>query len=225
MILVFDLDDTLYPEITYVRSGFNQVSIFLNNNFGLDKESTYFKMLDLLKKNGRGHIFNSILQIHGIHTQKNLLKCISIYRKHSPEINLYKDAQRCINKFKDYKKFIITDGNIVVQRKKIISLKLTEHFEKIIPTYQYGLSFSKPSTKCFKKILNYEKIKPYDMVYIGDNPHKDFINIKKIGINTVRVKRGAYKNIVLDNNHEADYTIKNLDQISKKMIRIMHENR
>ena len=72
MILVFDLDDTLYPEITYVRSGFNQVSIFLNNNFGLDKESTYFKMLDLLKKNGRGHIFNSILQIHGIHTQKNL---------------------------------------------------------------------------------------------------------------------------------------------------------
>ena len=95
---------------------------------------------------------------------------------------------------------------------------MAEHFEKIIPTYQYGLSFSKPSVKCFKKILNYEKIKPYKMVYIGDNPYKDFINIKKLGIKTIRIKRGAYRNIVLDKNYEADYTVKNLDKISKKMI-------
>lgn len=224
MILVFDLDDTLYSEITYVKSGLKEVSIFLNKDFELDKHKTYFKMLNLLKKNGRGKIFNDILDGHGIYTDKNLKKCISVYRKHIPNINLYGDAKRCINRFKDIKKYIITDGNIIVQRNKINSLGLAEHFEKIIPTYQYGLSFSKPSVKCFKKILNYEKIKPYKMVYIGDNPYKDFINIKKLGIKTIRIKRGAYRNIVLDKNYEADYTVKNLDKISKKMIRFMDEN-
>ena len=37
MILVFDLDDTLYSEITYVKSGLKEVSIFLNKDFELDK--------------------------------------------------------------------------------------------------------------------------------------------------------------------------------------------
>lgn len=225
MILVFDLDDTLYPEITYVKSGIEEVSIFLHKDFELDKHEIYLKMLSLLKRNGRGKIFNDILDEYGIYSNKNLKKCISVYRKHSPHIHLYGDAKRCINRFKNLKKYIITDGNIIVQRNKINSLRLVEHFEKIIPTYQYGITFSKPSVKCFKKILNYEKIKPHKMVYIGDNPYKDFVNIKKLGIRTIRIKRGAYKNIVLDKKHEADYMLKNLDQISKKFIRMIDENR
>ena len=225
MILVFDLDDTLYPEITYVKSGFNEVSIFLNEDFGLDKNHTYLKMLDLLKENGRGKIFNKILEVNGILTKKNLRKCISVYRRHYPAISLYKDAQRCICRFKDSKKYIVTDGNIIVQRNKVSALRLAEHFEKIIPTYQYGKSFSKPSVKCFQKILNYEKINSSKMLYIGDNPYKDFINIKKLGIKTIRVKRGAYRKVVLDKSYEADYIVKNLDEIPKKMLTRINENR
>ena len=30
MIICFDLDDTLYPEIEYVKSGFKAIGIYLN---------------------------------------------------------------------------------------------------------------------------------------------------------------------------------------------------
>ena len=33
MILIFDLDDTLYDEINYVKSGFKEVSIIYLKNF------------------------------------------------------------------------------------------------------------------------------------------------------------------------------------------------
>tara|TARA_B100002019_G_scaffold267364_1_gene258385 strand:+ start:3314 stop:3991 length:678 start_codon:yes stop_codon:yes gene_type:complete len=225
MILVFDLDDTLYPEITYVKSGFMAVSIFLKKNFKLNQDLVYSKMLDLLKKDGRGNIFDEVLRTYSIYTVKNLKKCISTYRSHVPHINLHKDAERCISRFKEYKKYIVTDGNILVQRKKISALDLTKNFEKIFTTYQYGISYSKPSTKCFKMILKKEKINPWDMVYVGDNPHKDFINLKKIGIHTIRIQRGCFKDTVLDSNHEAEYTFKNLDCVTKKMIRKLNENR
>lgn len=225
MILVFDLDDTLYPEITYVKSGFMAVSIFLNQNFKLDQDLVYSKMLDLLKKEGRGNIFDEVLKTYSIFTVKNLKKCISIYRKHIPNINLYKDTERCISRFKMYKKYIVTDGNSIVQRKKISALDLSKNFEKIYTTYQYGISYSKPSIKCFKMIIKKEEINPRDMVYIGDNPHKDFINLKKIGIHTIRIQRGYFKDTVLDSKHEAEFTFNNLDCITKKMIGKLNENR
>ena len=89
----------------------------------------------------------------------------------------------CLNRFKSFDKYIITDGNITAQRNKIKSLGLKTQFKKIIPTYQYGISHSKPSILCFNMIMKIEKCEPSEMVYIGDNPHKDFVNIKKISSN------------------------------------------
>jgi putative hydrolase of the HAD superfamily len=225
MILIFDLDDTLYPEITYVKSGFKSVSLFLKNDFGIPEDQSYAYMYNFLKKHGRGKVFNYILDKNGIYNSKNLKKCISVYRNHVPSLRLYKDAERCLNRFCDYDKYLVTDGNIRVQRKKIMSLGLSKHFKKSIPTYQYGISHSKPSIMCFNRIMEYENCSSSKMVYIGDNPYKDFINIKKIGIHTIRILRGSYKNIKLDSDHEADYSFKSLDGLSKKFIRNQYENR
>ena len=38
MILVFDLDDTLYDEITFVYSGFSAVSKYLSLQFNLNEK-------------------------------------------------------------------------------------------------------------------------------------------------------------------------------------------
>ena len=50
MIIIFDLDDTLYSEITYVKSGLMTVSIFLEKNFDVDNKTAYLKMYEYLKK-------------------------------------------------------------------------------------------------------------------------------------------------------------------------------
>ena len=46
MIIVFDLDDTLYDEIDFVNNGFNEVANYLKKKFGIDKQ----KSLTFLKK-------------------------------------------------------------------------------------------------------------------------------------------------------------------------------
>ena len=103
MILIFDLDDTLYPEITYVKSGFLAVSDFIFKKFDLDKDLSYKILLKILKRDGRGKIFDSFLKENNIYSKKNVKECISIYRNHTPYINLYRDARKCIKRFKDFK--------------------------------------------------------------------------------------------------------------------------
>jgi len=216
MIITFDLDDTLYPEIEYVKSGFREVSYFLEGAFHLSSEQTFKEMSKDLKSNGRGLIFDNLLNSYGIYSKKNVAKCLSIYRNHSPRIQLSPSAKRCLDRLDKYNKYLVTDGNLLVQRHKISSLNIKKYFKKIIPTHQYGLNAAKPSIKCFKKIINWEKCKPSEVVYIGDNPKKDFVNLKKAGIKTVRVLTGPYKNLNLDSSFEANYIFTSLDKLTLK---------
>jgi putative hydrolase of the HAD superfamily len=39
------------------------------------------------------------------------------------------------------------------------------------------------------KITELEKTGWNDLVYLGDNPNKDFINLRKLGANTVRIRQ------------------------------------
>ena len=62
MIIVFDLDDTLYEEITYVRSGFKAVANYLSRNYKIGTtKNIYSQFVQLLKTQGRGKVFDSFL--------------------------------------------------------------------------------------------------------------------------------------------------------------------
>ena len=54
-----------------------------------------------------------------------------------------------------------------------------------------------------------------DIVYVGDNPNKDFIELKKHGAITIRVNQGMFKNLILDEKYMADYEITNLKYLEK----------
>ena len=63
MIIVFDLDDTLYEEITYVKGGLKAVANYLFRTYQLDTpERISGRLFAILLKKGRGKIFDIFLQ-------------------------------------------------------------------------------------------------------------------------------------------------------------------
>ena len=178
-----------------------------------------FEYLKRRLKNGRERIFNDLLDNFRIYSQKNLEKCISVYRTHTPKIKLYSDAKDCLKRLKNYPLYIVTDGNKIVQKNKIKALNLENHIKKTILTSNYGLRNSKPSTFCFQKICDMEKTLPTNLVYIGDDPHKDFVGLKREGFKTIRLFKGRFKNERLSKEFEADYKIKSLKEINEEFIK------
>jgi len=213
MILIFDLDETIYDEKDFIFGGFSAVSKYLKNNYGLDDKKTLSFMIKKLKLT-RNNIFDSLLNENKIYSAKLIKKCVSIYRHHKPNISIYNDARKFLETFKEIPKYILTDGNKLVQNSKIISLNLDKYFKKCLITHRYGMENSKPSTYCFNKIAQYENVQPNDIVYIGDDPRKDFVNIKKEGFKTIRLLRGSNKNLALESSFEADVVVNNYEELT-----------
>jgi len=221
MIIVFDLDDTLYDEITYVRSSLFEVSLYLSEKLHISKDIIYSNLNEVLEINGRGKVFDIVLTNYGIYSKSEVKRCLSIYRSNNPKIKLFDHAISCLERFKYYHKYLVTDGNKVVQKKKIDALGLNKYFIKALPTHNFGIANAKPSTYVFNKILKWENASPHELVYIGDNPKKDFVNLKKEGFKTIRVLTGCYKNLRLESEFEADYLVNTLDEINNKLIKTL----
>ena len=210
-IIIFDLDDTLYDSRMFASQGFHSVSIFLSKITNIDKEIIYCKIVSFSKIN-KNKAFNMILEYLNL-PKKHLKKLLNIYRYSSKKLSIYDDAKYLLNCLGLKKCFLITDGNKQMQKTKINFLKISKYFKKIFITNQYGIKNNKPSVFCFEKIRKLEKTTFNNLVYIGDNPKKDFL-VKKYGITTIRLKRGIYKKLKLSNKFEADHDIINLRKLT-----------
>lgn len=214
MIIIFDLDDTLYDERMYVQGGLLSVASFGTERFGWDRETSFNLMIDILDREGRGAIFDKWLILNGRYSKGLVRQCVRAYRHHKPKLQLYQEATELLLALSGYSLYLVTDGHKVVQHKKVEALNLSAVFRHIFLTHRYGIRHAKPSTYCFKKIREREKCEWHEMIYIGDNPAKDFVNLKPLGVHTVRVLTGVHRTTKATPGYDARHTIINLGQFS-----------
>src|SRR5687767_1704608 len=168
MVLVFDLDDTLYNEASYMQSGFKEVATFLTEKVNQSPDIIYRSLLEIEIRHGRGQVFDLLLKTLNSYDKDLVAKCISTYRLHRPQISLNSDAVACLNRFSHLPLYVLTDGNKLVQQRKIRALGVHSLVKKVYVTHQYGVKYSKPSPFCFLKIATKEKADPKEMFYIAD---------------------------------------------------------
>ncbi|MCC2545236.1 HAD family hydrolase [Hymenobacter sp. BT175] len=217
-VLVFDLDDTLYPELTYVHSGFRAVAKMLASRFALPADSLWQELVAEEAANGRGRVFNTILERHQLSSTRLVRACLHTYRNHQPALTLHPDAERCLARFAKVPLYLVTDGHKGVQARKVAALGLFERVRHAFITNRYGTARAKPSPYCFEQICAREKAPPGQVVYIGDNPTKDFVGIKPLEFRTVRVLRGNYAHLPADDAHEAHRRILTLDELTQPFL-------
>ncbi|WNO61809.1 HAD family hydrolase [Rheinheimera sp. MMS21-TC3] len=221
MIYIFDLDDTLYNERQYVESGLHAVARFAAKRWLLDEDTSYQTMLQLLDSQGRGRIFDDLLAPHKLATKANIKACVSRYRLHQPEISMPQEHHELLQKLPK-PLYLVTDGNKIVQQKKVQALGIAHYFKRVFITHRFGIKHAKPSTYCFELIKKTEQCQWHDIVYIGDNPAKDFVNLNTLGANTVRVLTGVHRNKQVLAEYDAKHQIQNLDDIFTLCNRLKH---
>lgn len=221
MVLVFDLDDTLYDERTYVESGFRAVAELGAREFGLDRDESFTQMIEILDREGRGAVFDRWLEQHGALCASMVRECVRLYRHHTPTLTLDAIANSLLRQLAaSHRLYVVTDGHNVVQAKKVAALGLEVLVEKVYITHRYGIRRAKPSTYCFEKIKQRERCRWNEMVYVGDNPAKDFVNLKPLGVHTVRVLTGMHRAVCVPKRYDAAHTISSLKQLRRLVARL-----
>lgn len=212
--LVFDLDDTLFPEHEFVLSGFQSVSKELATKYALPG---FFEVAwQFFKEGKRNNVFNLALEELEFKYEPSLIQeLLYIYRQHKPIISLHEDAKWAINYFKNYHIGIITDGYLQTQQNKVEALSIQNSFDAIVYSDLYGRENWKPSPVPYNNIMQSLGCKGEECVYVADNPQKDFVTAKKLGWLTVQICRegGEYSQIVPQENYEAYSKIQTLMEL------------
>ena len=212
-VLVFDLDDTLYPELSYVHSGFRAVAAFLSPLLGVPAVALAAGLVAEEAAHGRGQVFDNVLRQHGRWSKALVAACLRAYRQHQPEISLFPDAERALARFAGRPLYLVTDGHKDVQARKVAALGLAGRVRHAYLTNRYGRHRAKPNPHVFQLICQREGVSPAEVTYVGDNVKKDFVGIKPLGFGTVRIRRGNYAHYAADEAHEAARSIDSLDEL------------
>ncbi|GAA4349473.1 HAD family hydrolase [Hymenobacter saemangeumensis] len=218
-VLVFDLDDTLYPELSYVHSGFREVAVFLAPQLGVPAETLTAALIADEAASGRGQLFDNLLRRYSRWSKALVMACLRTYRQHQPRhLALHPDAERCLQRFAAWPLYIVTDGHKEVQARKVAALNLAGRVRFAYLTNRYGRHRAKPDPYVFELIRQREGVEAGQVIYVGDNPRKDFVGIKPLGYKTVRILRGNYAHLPADAAHEAQCRIHSLDELTEEFL-------
>ena len=200
-ICCFDLDDTLYKEIDFLKSAYREIASSVGRPDIADQMVTWYE-------EGK-NVFDSLNRF--LDRDTPLATYLGIYRSHKPSISLSEGVEDTLNKMKDNGVVmgLITDGRSISQRNKMKALGLERWFGErdIIISEEFG------SEKTDRRNFSYflDRYPGCSYLYVGDNIQKDFLVPNQLGWMTV---------CLLDdgrNIHKQDFNVDDL-KLPKKCI-------
>jgi len=172
-VIAFDLDDTLYKEIDFLKSAYIEIASIVDKSHS---ETLYNNMISNYYKGN--NVFKFISETYPAYTVERLLK---IYREHYPSISLSNEEWNVLLKLKtEAITGLITDGRSLTQRNKIKALGLENYFDKIVISEEIG--YSKPDIRLFNEFKKYDVSQYY---YVANDTRKDFVTPNRIGWITI----------------------------------------
>lgn len=173
MTIAFDLDDTLFPEIEFVRSAYRAIC----RHFGTPELA-----VEMNSAPDPREAFDIAARYLGLHDASQLIK---LYREHYPDISLTPAVEETLYTLRNsgITLALITDGRSITQRNKIAALGLERFISPDLIFISEETGADKFSPLPFELVESAADSSPY--IYVGDNPAKDFFQPRKRGWDTI----------------------------------------
>ena len=182
-VVIFDLDDTLYKEIDFLKSGYRKVAELVAKQYGCDARAIYDQLLKWYY-NGE-NAFACMNEEYGFSNPIN--EYLDIYRYHHPTITLSEETKDTLSKLKEDGAAlgIITDGREITQKQKFEALGLEQWIPMDMIMINEDKKYFKPNHWSYDRMMLkcYKKYPDKDLIfnYVGDNTEKDFIAPNELG--------------------------------------------
>lgn len=220
--VVFDLDDTLYPEREYVLSGFRAVAQWAEQELAVGFEQGYAGLHGLFEQGARGDTFNRWAAMHGCDPATLAPECVRVYREHQPALTPFEGVPELLAALRaHYRLGLLSDGYLEVQRRKLAGLQLAEYFDAVVFSDEFGRAAWKPSPQPFVALAQRLSLPAAAAVYVADNPAKDFLGARRAGMASIWLRRpaGEYTQLTpASPQHAPDITVSTLAELEHVLL-------
>jgi putative hydrolase of the HAD superfamily len=224
--VLFDLDDTLYPERQFVDGGFRAVARFLAPLTGEPARTLASRLRALHERDGRGRLFDTLLGELGHPADTDLvLACLLTYRTHRPRLTPFPGVLEMLDAVRatEIPIGLVSDGNSAVQRRKLAALPgVNRRLDVVVLTDELGPAFAKPSPAGFRVACRLLAVEPSRAVYVGNDPRKDFAGARAGGLRTIRTGRipdeGGARMVTVDEGADADTVVADVTDLAAAVL-------
>ena len=189
-----DLDDTLFPQSTWLAGAWAAVAA----------AAVPYGVPDLLppllsiaaEGSDKGAIIDRALAAVGVDGTDFMSALLAAFNTWAPaRLDLYPGARDGLLRLRSdgLTLAVITDGNAVIQRSKLRALGLFELVDHVVISDEIGgRATRKPSPEPFLRALQLCSCTADETIHIGDRPAKDVAGAAGVGMRTIRVRTGEY---------------------------------
>ena len=170
--LFFDMGSTLVDESAAYESRMRNVAKIANVTY----EYVYETAIRFYKENKKGDL--------------ETMKLLNVEKpewKHEDEI-LYSDTEDCLKKLSGKYKIGVIANQSLGTEKRLKNFGLLKYVELVIASAEKGIA--KPDKRIFEIALNRANCESAQSIMIGDRIDNDIVPAKKLGMRTIRIKRG-----------------------------------
>jgi len=186
--VVFDLDDTLYAERDYVRSGYRAAAEHIRHTTG--RTEPFEDWLWRRFEAGRaGGAFDALDEHFSLGLgEPGVGELVRVYREHSPAIEPRPGAIDVLRRLSErYRLGLLSDGYLPAQRLKLDAVGIEPLLGAVVFTEELGRAYWKPAPEGYVAVRDALGAADEACAYVGDNPAKDFVAPNRMGWLTVQL--------------------------------------
>jgi putative hydrolase of the HAD superfamily len=217
--LLFDLDDTLYLERRFARSGFRAVAAHVAGRFGASEFEVAATLMGELRGNRRSQAFQRLCERLDLDVSI-VDELREVYRRHVPVLRLPRPSWRVLSTSREsWRVGILTNGFPEVQRRKVAALGLDSLVDTVIYAHEVGAG--KPDRRVFLAACEALGTEPESTVMAGDDPWNDVDGARRAGLRAIRIRHGMHAGVDAGETGPADATVGTLADVPAEAERLL----
>jgi putative hydrolase of the HAD superfamily len=224
--ILFDLDDTLYVEGDFFRSGFSVVASELEAR-GTGRGDEIAAMLTAIHfGESREKVFQKAAARIPF-PEDWIPELVTDFRSHQPRISLAPDVSAILRSLRaKYCLGCVTDGWAEVQRRKIMALGIIEFLDALVVADDMGRAFWKPNPLPIHRCCELLGVPLLEAIFVGDNPERDIKGARNAGIRNIRIRRKDSYFYAVDcvPPDVADYEINDFTELENVLAQLDDQN-
>jgi putative hydrolase of the HAD superfamily len=220
--LIFDLDETLYPERQFIRSGFHAVAAYVDERHGVPAAAALATLFDALRHGNRAAALQALCVAHHL-PASHVAELVDVIRTHAPSLRLPQESRDALvtARTRGWRIGVLTNGMPAVQMRKTAALGLSAFVDEIVYAQDWGSGRGKPEPEPFEVVMERLRVHAGTSVFVGDDPWCDIFGARRARLRTLLVCRTAAQ-LNRARACEADAVVTRIDEVPDAAVRLVY---
>jgi putative hydrolase of the HAD superfamily len=187
--VIFDLDDTLYPYVQHVHSGFAAVATYVDRRFGVPASDAYATLRSAREADTQGEEFQRLCDVYRLN-RSIVPDLLREFNGHRPQLWLTHDAASVLSTLRrgGWRLGLLTNGDPAIQKKKVDVLGLAALIDQVVYANEHAAG-GKPAREPYVEVLQRLQVGADAAVMVGDDPVNDVDGARAMGLRTIFLAR------------------------------------